>query len=137
MFDRFVPSDDDAQYLLGLVAYALYKAKKREWATEFLQKKGRRPDRPDIDDYTASWTGRQIDATRKEAEQALSEYAEVVIEVETPSILRQALRGGFWKSVGASLLAATLYTGALVVLAVLASISGIDLLSIYERLTHR
>ena len=136
MFERFVPRDEsDADYLPGLVAYALYKSKKQEWAMELRQRHGRPPTAADIDSYTATWTAGQITATRGQAEQALIEYAQQVVASARPDILREALRGGFLKSVGASVVAAIIYTAILIVLAVGLHANGIDLLSTYQGTT--
>ncbi len=133
MFERFVPRDEaDSEYLPGLVAYALYKSKKQEWAMELRRRRGRAPTAEEVDNYTTTWTAGQITATRGQAQQALIEYAEQVVAEARPTILQEALRGGFWKGVGASVVAAIIYTAILIVLAVGLHANGIDLLSAYQ-----
>jgi hypothetical protein len=132
MFERFVPrEEDDEEYLRGLVAYALYKSKKQEWAADLRQRRGRAPNGDEIAEYTATWTNGQVEATRRQAEEALIEYAQLVVEAARPDILKEALRGGFWKGVGAGVVAAIIYTGILLTIAGGLHAGGIDLLSIY------
>ena len=138
IFDQFVPKDEGAEdYLSGLVAYALYKSKKQEWAKTLSATHGRQPTPSENQAYTATWTPKQIDATRREADQALLAYAANVIEAERPIILREAIRGNFERDIVTSLVGALIYTVLLIAVAFTLRIAGVDLLSIYGSLTTR
>ncbi len=74
-----------------------------------------------------------MSALRDEAAGALSAFAEVVIADERPRILEEALQGGFWRSVGSSMAANFFYTLVLIGLAIVLTLSGVDVVGILER----
>lgn len=134
IFARFVDDDESDNEVLGLVAYGIYKKHKREWAVEFSKRNGNQPTAEDLARYHETWTPGLIENTRQNAGQALAEYAEVAIFQATPDILREALKGSFWRDILVSLLAAFIYTVLLILLVVILAVSGIDLLDILNSL---
>ena len=138
MFDAFVPGDEDDQdYLSGLVAYALYKSKKQEWAKSMQAAHRRAPTPEENRAYTATWTPRQIESTRKEANEALVAYGSGVVQAERPIILREALKGNFERDVGTSIVGALIYTVLLIAIAFSLRIAGIDFFGIYDSLAKK
>lgn len=129
IFERLV---GDAQSTQGMVAYGVYKLAKRKWASEIRRQNGRAPTAEELKAYIATWTPSQLDNVRMVAEQTLAEYARNVIAEEEPRILREALRGGFWRAVWPAMLAALLYTLLLIGLALVLARSGIDLIGILK-----
>jgi hypothetical protein len=127
-----VPAD-----LQGFVAYGLYKVAKREWATEIATRHGRKPSEAELEAYMRTWTSSQITTLRERAAQVLSEYADAVIREEEPRILKNALRGSFWRGVWPSMLASFLYTLVLIGAALVLARSGIDLIGIFRDVTGR
>jgi len=132
IFEKLVDGDDDGQ-VLGIVAYGLYKIAKREWASEIARLQNRPPTQAELDAYIATWTPSQLENVKRNAAQVLSEYADSVISAEEPRILRDALRGSFWRGVWPSFTATLLYTLALIALAIVLARSGIDLIGILQR----
>lgn len=133
IFERFVnvtlPED---QVLPGMVAYCLYKIAKREWATDFFERTGRKPNAGELDEYIRTWTNTRIAGAQKEADAVLLAFASSVIDENTPRIREDALRGTFWTAVWNSMVAASLYTLCLIGLVVILRFAGIDLLSIFQ-----
>lgn len=132
IFAKFVDGSGDP--LLGYVAYGIYKSRKREWAAEHAKRTGNPPAASELAAYHATWTDGLIESTRQIAEASLGAYADVVVAEETPEILKEALRGSFWRDVGVSIFAAFIFTLILILLAVILAISGIDLLAILSAL---
>jgi hypothetical protein len=134
IFERlFGDVEDGSANVEGLVAYGLYKISKREWVTGLRKKEARGPSAEELRAYMATWTPSQLDYVRQSAEQTLASYAKDVLAEEEPRILRQALRGSFWRAVWPAMVAAALYTLALVALAIILARSGIDLIGILRR----
>jgi hypothetical protein len=77
IFQRLVKDDGD---LVGLAAYGLYKHDKREWLARFVERHGRRPDRRDLDDYQDRFSDADIKRYRKQAEEKMLSFAEVIVE---------------------------------------------------------
>lgn len=132
IFERLY--DREGGRLAGFVAYGIYKIAKREWAADIREQHGRAPNQDELKHYIGTWTLSRLDGLRQEADQALGRYAEEVVEEARPQILREALQGSFWRSVGASITAATLYTLILIALAVIAAVMGVDLLNAFKAL---
>ncbi len=127
VFERFVGQNDMSD-IIGIVAYGIYKNAKREWATSFRQEYARAPTQDELRAYHATWTPAQIQSARNSAAQVMTEYAATVIEEEEPKILREALKGAFWKSIWQSIFANFLYTLMLVGAAIILTKAGIDIL---------
>ncbi|MBO0903953.1 hypothetical protein J1C47_09890 [Jiella sp. MQZ13P-4] len=133
IFERLVNVDQPmAENLSGMIAYCLYKIAKREWATDFFQRNGRKPNETELDEYLRTWTTTRIAGAEKEADAVLLDFAGSVVDENTPRIREDALRGTFWGSVWTSCLAAFLYTVFLIGAAVILKSAGIDLLSIVQ-----
>ncbi|MEF2073113.1 hypothetical protein [Consotaella aegiceratis] len=133
LFERFVNVDlPDADMLPGMVAYCLYKIAKREWATDFFDRNGRKPNDSELADYIRTWTTTRLAGAEKEAETVILTFANSVIEANEPTIREDALRGTFWSAVRASMTAAFFYTPLLIGFAVVLRFSGIDLLAIFQ-----
>ncbi|TFF21987.1 hypothetical protein E3C22_15160 [Jiella endophytica] len=138
LFERFVDaSQPDPEMLPGMVAYCLYKLAKREWATDFFERNGRKPNDDELQEYIRTWTPTRVSGAEKEAEAVLLAFAGSVIENNAPQIREEALRGTFWKSVWTSCVAAGIYTLFLIFVAVVLRSVGIDLLSTVQAVGGR
>lgn len=115
-----------------MVTYCLYKIAKREWATDFFRRNGRKPDENELDDYIRTWTPTRIAGVRKEAEFFVASFSGSVLEDNAPRIREDALRGTFWRSLGISVLAALIYTLLLIAVVIVLRFAGIDLVSIVQ-----
>lgn len=83
---------DETSDVERLVAYALYKAHKREWCVQFEDEHGRAPtDDEKIAFAKGLSVGSQIERYLKDAQDALGEYAGYLIDSERPSIVREAV----------------------------------------------
>ncbi len=133
-FEKFV--GNDFSDLVGIVAYGIYKHAKREWATSIFNDHGRAPNADELRAYHATWTPRQIESARQSAAQVLSAYADEVISNEEPRILKDALKGSFWKSVWQSIFANGLYTLMLIALAIILAKAGVDLIGLIRESTQ-
>ncbi|HZJ13200.1 MAG TPA: hypothetical protein VFD26_11250 [Methyloceanibacter sp.] len=130
IFEKLV--DQDGSETRGIIAYGFYKVAKREWAEKVHEEEGRAPTPDALRAYIATWTPSRLEGVRKEADQLLAAYAENVIAEAEPRILKNALRGGFWRGVGASMVAAVLYTLILIAFATILAWSGVDLIGILK-----
>ncbi|HSP23935.1 MAG TPA: hypothetical protein VLQ65_02045 [Saliniramus sp.] len=130
IYERLVDDPVDDHEIVGLIAYALYKRAKREWAARIRSRHGRGPSSTELSDYVETWTPSRLSSLRAEAASALAGYANYVIVSEEPRILKDALRGTFWPSILRSMVAAAIYTLALIALAIIAARAGVDLLGI-------
>ena len=100
IFEQLVDGDHDQESeLIGIIAYGLYKQAKREWSSEIRSQKQRGPNNDELKAYVASWTDSRIDGLRTEAAEILASFSGYVIENERPNILKDALRGRFWRGV--------------------------------------
>lgn len=136
LFEKFVDSAGDGHgRVLGFVAYGIYKQAKREWSADIRDKNGRGPNAEELAAYIATWTPSQIDNAHERAAQAMSAFAQSVIEEATPQILEEALRGSFWRGVFQSALAAFLYTIFLIGCATILAFSGVDLIGIVQKVS--
>lgn len=64
----------------------------------------------------------------------MAAYADVAIESATPDILREATRGSFLKSLGASILAAFFYSLILLSVVLILKYYGVDILGLVQKL---
>ncbi|MBE7197862.1 MAG: hypothetical protein INR70_08675 [Parafilimonas terrae] len=130
IFDHFVRLDaPEGEQLQGLIAYALYKRAKREWAGERSQK----PTDEELTAYVATWTKSQRAALSKQAEQLLDNYASAYVEAAEPYIIARALKGTFWNAVWPGITAAAMYTCLLILAAVILHYTGVDLLELFRK----
>ena len=132
IFERLVSESGGPNALPGLIAYGLYKTAKREWVSDLSAREGRKPTDAELDAYMRTWTASQITTIQERAEQFLAEYASAVIQEEEPRILREAVRGSFWRAILPSVVASFLYTLVLIAIALILARSGIDLLGIFR-----
>lgn len=80
--------------------------------------------------YAATWTESRLKGLEESAENALAQFASTVVDENAPSIREDALRGSLPRAVGASMLAAFLYTLLLIGAVAILRRAGIDVLSI-------
>ena len=127
MFPQLVKeADTPEQKLIGFIAYGLYEEARREWASDFRDREGRYPAEHELRAYERSWTASRLDGIRNAAVQLVAAYADTVANQLEAEILRRALKGRFWRSVGRWLFSALIYTLALLGTVVALSRSGID-----------
>lgn len=131
VFEKFVGDTENGMSdIIGIVAYGIYKNAKREWASSFRETYDRAPIAEDLKAYHATWTPAQIQSARNSAVQVMAAYADEVIAAEEPRILRDAVRGKFWPTVGTSVFANAVYTIGLILFALILARAGIDLLGV-------
>lgn len=131
MLERFYKTDGNK--VTGLLAYALYKVAKREWATEQWEARQTRPTADEMNAYTRTWTKSLVDAKLAEAESMLAAYAEEVIRDATPAIREDAVRGTLGKDLLTALAAAALYTLILIGAAAILEFAGVDLAGVIDK----
>lgn len=71
-----------------------------------------------------------MEGVKSEAASILAAFADYVVKEAEPEILRNAVKGNFWRSVGSSMAANALYTVILILLALLLAYTKPDFLSI-------
>jgi hypothetical protein len=127
VFDQLVRASDDIE---GFIAYGLYKQAKREWLFEHRAREGRAPTVAELRGFSRQWTPTTLQAFRETADSALSAYAQIALEDQTPSIERDALLRGrpLWKDVMIGVVSALSYSVLLVIAAFLLKIFGNDFL---------
>lgn len=114
-----------------MVAYSLYKIRKREWATDFYSRNSRKPNDEELRSYIRTWTPSLIEGTKREAANIVAVFANSVVQENAPAIRENALRGTFWSGIWKNVFASGLYTLILIGLVVIGQISGVDLMSIW------
>src|SRR5215218_9037665 len=126
MFPQLVKeADTPEQKLIGFIAYGLYEEARREWASDFRDQEGRYPAENELRAYERSWTASRLDGIRNAAMQLVAAYADTVVNQLEAEILRRALKGQFWRSVGRWLFSAIIYN-LVVLLVVLGSIFALN-----------
>ena len=101
MFPQLVKeADTPEQKLIGFIAYGLYEEARREWASDFRDREGRYPVENELRAYERSWTGSRLEGIRNAAVQLVAAYADTVANQLEAEVLRRALKGRFWRSVG-------------------------------------
>ena len=114
------------QKVIGFIAFGLYEEARREWASDFRDREGRYPVEDEFRAYERSWTASRLDAIRNAAVQVVAAYADTVSNQLEAEILRRALKGRFWRSVGRWLFSALIYTLAVLGTLVAVGRSGVD-----------
>src|SRR3954466_5127634 len=128
MFPQFVKdADTPEQKLIGFIAYGLYEEARREWASDFRNREGRYPVENELRAYERSWTASRLEGVRNAAVQLVAAYADTVSNQIEAEVLRRALKGRFWRSVGRWLFGALIYTLAVLGAVVALGRFGIDL----------
>lgn len=127
IFERLVDSSEGPHgRLQGFVAYGLYKTSKREWASDIRGRHSRGPTADELESYVATWTLSRLDGLRIESADILAQYADFVIADAKPRILREAVKGSFWRSFWSSVLATVFFSVVVVVLGVILAWQGVD-----------
>jgi hypothetical protein len=127
MFPQLVKeADTPEQKLIGFIAYGLYEEARREWASDFRDREGRYPAENELRAYERSWTASRLDGIRNAAVQLVAAYADTVSNQIEAEVLRRALKGRFWRSVGQWLFSALVYTMAILGTVIALGRSGID-----------
>jgi hypothetical protein len=100
--------------ILGLLAYGLYQEAKREWISDFFSRDKRYPNRDELRTYDLSWTTSRLEGLHNGAAQLIAAYTDTIVADTEREALRNALRGGFWRTVWRWVVGATLYTSIVV-----------------------
>ena len=139
-FDTFVRDHEDD--VAGLLAYALYKQRKREWLISHKEKNGgQEPTADQLATYEQSMLiPLQVDDLRANAVSVLAAYADGALEEQRPDIEKQAISqevlgaredirnsASFINQLLQALIASVVTTAVLVLLAIAIGIFGIDL----------
>jgi hypothetical protein len=134
VFEKLVHQDDD---LIGLLAYALYKQRKRAWLVDFISQQDREPTEDEERSFLiGETTSSRLNDYRKQAEAILASYGDEIIQSATPAVQRDAIAGRienalvWYKQIPGGLVAAFAYTLILIGLVLVLKFAGIDLLSI-------
>lgn len=130
IFETLVDEEPGDHEVVGLIAYALYKREKREWAAGIRKRFNRGPTAAELAEYVATCGPTRLSSYRAQAVSIMSGYASFVIAEEEPRILREAVKGTFWRGVWQSMVAAFFYTLILLGLGVILAIVGVDVLGI-------
>src|SRR5215218_7993257 len=135
LFPQFVKeADTPEQKLIGFFAYGLYEEARREWASDFRAREGRHPAENALRANERSWTASRLGRIRTAAVQLVAAYADTVSNQIEAEILRRALKGRFWRSVGRWLFSAGIYTLALLGAVAALGRSGIDPIKVIQDL---
>lgn len=125
VFEKLVDGADDGHNeMIGLLAYGLYKAAKREWIVDHLEKNGVRPNAKECKAHADSQTPTILEGFRSQASEALAAYASAVVEEAKPGIQNEALQGSFMKAFVPSLAASFAFAAIIALLVVIAAVGG-------------
>lgn len=126
--------DDD---LVGLLAYSMYKQRKRDWIIEFGKQQGRDPTADEARSFLiGETTSSRLNDYRQQSELILASYGDEIIKGARPSIEREAVAGrieaslAWHKQVPGGIVAALSYTLILIALAIILRLAGVDLLGV-------
>ncbi|WP_246164431.1 hypothetical protein [Blastochloris sulfoviridis] len=133
IFDKLVNAEHPQ--VAEMVAYCLYKIRKREWATDFFAKNGRKPNDEELAAYVAMWTPSLIEGTRQQATGIVNSFAASVLDENAPKIREDALRGTFLRAVSTSIVASFFYTLLLIGVVIVGQIAGVDIASIWSAIS--
>lgn len=137
VFDLLEAGTDDIECL---VAYSLYKRHKRQWAAEFSENHGRKPNQQEDAAFaTAVCTKDQLKRYRQNAQDLIIAFANEVLEDERPEIEKAAITAkieaaartvsgsaSFMKQLGAGLVSSLITTFVLIVLTIAIALFGVD-----------
>jgi len=99
MFDRCVRREDD---LPGLVAYAIYQQRKRDWIKNHLDRLRDYLTEAQIKNYSAAFCEPpQINSLRRDADAILTEFAEAIVENRALEMQEQAFNTRTTRELGA------------------------------------
>ncbi len=137
LFSVFTDENASSSRISGLIAYALYKQPKVDWATDFRDQNGHPPSADDLKAYQRTWTPGLVAAMREQADGALAGFGDDAVEQAKPAILKDALRGSFWKAVWSSMVAAFFYSLVLIALVLILRWNGVDVIGLFQKLDVR
>jgi len=128
VFEKLVQENVSEDYdIAGLVAYGIYKLSKREWLLTHQDDTGAKPDAAAHEAFAKSQTPKVLEGYRTQANAAVANYGQLVVESQRPDIIRDALRGTFWQSVGASFVASLIFAALLALVVFIAAMNGFGL----------
>lgn len=133
LFDTFVKDGaSKRERLQGLVAYALYKQAKREWAA----KRATKPTEAELTAYVETWTSSQsrLDGLTEQAGRILDAFGDDFVQAARPGIREEAIRGSFGKAVWSSVLGTFGYSLGLLGLLLILKFFGVDILGLAEKI---
>ena len=117
----------DAEQLIGIVAYGIYKIGKREWVLEFIEENQRRPTPDEYRAHAKGQTQTVLDGYRSNALRLVSAYSSAAIERERPNIVADARKGTFKRAVWSSYVASAAFAASLIGLYFLLLFMGVPL----------
>jgi hypothetical protein len=88
IFAELAADDGD---IVGLVAYGLYKRRKRAWILDFSEQRMRHPTPQECVEFSFGFRKDALAALRTEAEGAMATFAEQVVEENVEILKRDAL----------------------------------------------
>jgi hypothetical protein len=127
VFPLLVKDGSAEDKFLGFIAYGLYQEAKREWASDFQSRERRYPSDEEMIAYERSWTASRLEALENTAAQLVAAYTDAVVNQLEKQILRNALKGSFWRAVFRWVVGALCYTILLFAIVVGLSRSGIQI----------
>jgi hypothetical protein len=134
VFPRLVnEAEGTEQKLIGFIAYGLYHDAKREWISDYRSREKCYPHDEKLREYERSWTTSRLEGLENAAVQLIAAYTDSVLSQAETQILRNALKGGVWRSVWGGLVGALLYTVIVIGVMVIMARSGIDFVGLLER----
>jgi hypothetical protein len=148
--EEVAPAEDDSDYnpvfetlvdkaaegqdtIIGIVAYSLYKLAKREWISEFREANGRSPSADEIRNYHKAWTPSLLEGKKAEATQIIASFSEDIVEKAKPEILKDALRGSFWRATGVNVFSNFLYTLIVLGVVLVVAMTGLDIPAMLQK----
>jgi hypothetical protein len=136
IFEKLVKNPSDPS-LEEMVSYFIYKRSKREWATEFYERNGKKPDDQHLAAYVETYTTSRLEGISKEGSGIVAAFADSVIDEVTPQILRRALKEkSFIRDALVATVGAMFYTVCLIVIFLILKFADIDVYSIAEKVFH-
>jgi hypothetical protein len=133
LVDRAAEGQDT---IVGIVAYSLYKLAKREWIAEFRETNGRPPTPEEIESYHKAWTPSLLEGKKAEATQIIASLSEDIVEKARPEILKEALRGSWWRATGINVFSNFLYTLIVLGVVLVVAITGLDIPALLQKLAR-
>lgn len=145
IFERLRADSDDIECL---VAYALYKKHKRQWAQTFEKDNGGKPSVSDDAAFaSAVCTDDQLERYRQSAQDLIIAFANQILEDERPRIEQEAITArveaaassvsgsaAFGKQVLSGLVSSMITTFVLIILTISIALFGVDLVDGVEQL---
>jgi hypothetical protein len=134
VYEKLVIRDDD---LVGLLAYALYKQRKRAWIIDFKTQQARPPTADEERSFLiGETTSSRLGDYRQQAESILASWGDEIIKSAAPSLQKDAIAGRiessllWYKQIPGGIAAALSYTLLLICIVLVLRYAGIDLLGI-------